>query len=304
MRTLVCGVLLVLLAWVGVSCRPAGDGVSGEVQNAGGEELGVTYRVTGTVHRVELEDRALVIAHEAIPGYMMAMTMPFEVRDTNEMAGVEVGDQLVFRMRVTQTDGWIEGLEKVGHDPTVAPELRKGPRVVPLVDPLYLGDMVPDCTLTNQFGEGFQLHSLRGQVVGLTFFFTRCPYPTFCPRTTAQFGEVAEVLADTSVGLTNWHLLQISFDPDYDSPKALKAYAEQHGYDPGRWTFATADMPVLDGMTEQFGCEFGRDGEFYSHNVRTVVLNPRGEVSLIITGNTWQVETLVQAMREAAAEGE
>jgi protein SCO1/2 len=264
----------------------------------------VTYRVTGTVHRVELEDRALVIAHEAIPGYMMAMTMPFEVRDTNEMAGVEVGDRLVFRMRVMRTEGWIEGLEKVGHDPTVAPELRKGPRVVPLVDPLYVGDLVPDCTLTNQFGEAFQLHSLRGQVVGLTFFFTRCPYPTFCPRTTSQFGEVAEVLADARVGLTNWHLLQISFDPDYDSPKALKAYAERHGYDPGRWTFATADMPVLDGMTEQFGCEFGRDGEFYSHNVRTVVLNPRGEVSLIITGNTWQVETLVKAMRDASAEGE
>ncbi|MGA1238670.1 MAG: SCO family protein [Limisphaerales bacterium] len=304
MRTLVCGIVLSLLVAVGVSCRPSGGGGVEGGKEVGEEEMGTAYRVTGTVHRVDLDQRSLVIAHEAIPGYMMAMTMPFEVRDTNEMVGVEVGDRLVFRMKVTQTDGWIEGLEKVGHDPTVAPELRKGPRVVPLVDPLYVGDVVPDCTLTNQFGEPFQLHSLRGQVVGLTFFFTRCPYPTFCPRTTAQFGEVAEALAQDATGMTNWHLLQISFDPDYDSPKALEAYAEQHGYDPVRWTFATADMPVLDEITEQFGCEFGRDGEFYSHNIRTVVLNPQGEVSLMVTGNTWQVETLVQAMRDAADLGE
>jgi protein SCO1/2 len=266
--------------------------------------LAATYSVTGTVQRVDWEGQTLVIAHEEIPGYMMAMSMPFEVRDTNEMAGVVAGDRLVFRMRVTQTEGWIEGLEKVGFDPTVAPELRKGVRVVPLVDPLYVGDEVPDYTFTNQFGEPFQLQSLRGQVVGLTFFFTRCPYPTFCPRTTSQFGEVAEALAAKDAGVTNWHLLQISFDPDYDSPKALKAYAEQHGYDPERWTFATADMQVLDAVTEQFGCEFGRDGEFYSHNVRTVVINPQGEVSLIITGNTWQVEAMVQSMREAAVERE
>jgi protein SCO1/2 len=291
---------------VGASCRPLseeGRGESGEVSRTL-EAAGLrTYAVTGTVHQVKVAQRVLVIAHETIPGYMMAMTMPFEVKDTNELAWVEPGDILTFRMLVSETEGWIDSLVKVGHDPSVAPEVLKGPRRAPMVEPLAVGDAVPEYTFTNQFGNGFQLSDFRGEVLGLTFFFTRCPYPTFCPRTSANMAATAKALAEEGNGLTNWHLLQISFDPDYDTPKILEAYAEGYGYDPDRWTFATGDLMQIDGLTEQLGCMFGRDGESYSHNVRTAVLDTEGRVSLIITGNTWTAETLVGAMQAAGSVG-
>jgi len=288
---------------VGVSCRPQseeGRGGSDETAAVAGLR---TYAVTGTVHEVKVSEQSLVIAHEVIPGYMMAMTMPFEVKDTNEMADVEPGDVLTFRMLVSETEGWIDSLVKVGHDPSVAPEVRKGPRRVPMVEPLAVGDTVPDYTFTNQFGAEFRLSDFKGEVVGLTFFFTRCPYPTFCPRTSANMAATEGALSATGSSLTNWHLLQISFDPDHDTPKVLKAYAEGYGYDPDRWTFATGDMMQIDGLTEQLGCMFGRDGESYSHSVRTAVLDTEGRVSLIITGNTWKAEALVEAMNEAGGLG-
>lgn len=296
------GVLGLLLVVAAVSCRRQADERALGASGAGSGAVR-TFAVTGTVHEVRQADRCAVIAHQAIPGYMMAMTMPFDVKDVKELNGLEAGDIVTFRLLVSETEGWMDTVRKVGHDPSVAPELRKGPRQVPLVDPLEVGDFVPDYTFTNQLGQPLQLSQLRGRVVGLTFFFTRCPYPTFCPRTSGNFAAAARELAAPDSGVTNWHLLQISFDPDYDTPQALRTYAESYGADPGTWTLATGDMMQIDGITEQFGCQFGRDGEFYSHNVRTAVIDPAGKVSLILTGNTWKVETLVEAMKAAAVGG-
>lgn len=276
-----------------VGCRPSGS------REAVGDSGLRTFAVTGTVHEVRLEAKEVVIAHQVIPGYMQAMTMPFEVKDTNEIADVRPADVLTFRLLVNETEGWIDSVRKVGRDPSVSPGVRKGPRVVRLVDPLRVGDTIPDYPLTNQLGELFHLSDYRGQVLGLSFFFTRCPYPNFCPRTSANMAATAEALSATNSGITNWHLMQVSFDPDNDTPAVLKAYGERYGCDPARWTLATGDMVEIDAITEQFGMEIGREGEFFNHNVRTAVLDPAGKVSLIITGNTWKVEELVDAMKAA-----
>jgi protein SCO1/2 len=107
------------------------------------------------------------------------------------------------------------------------------------------------------------------------------------------------LLSAQTGGPTNWQLLSVSFDPDHDTPEVLHRYAEGYRVDPGRWTFATGDPEEIDALTEQFGLVFGRDGETISHNSRTVVLDPLGRVSLVITGNVWTAEALVEGMTAA-----
>jgi protein SCO1/2 len=136
----------------------------------------------------------------------------------------------------------------------------------------------------------------------MTFIFTRCPFPNFCPRLSGNFADAAGRLA-AQAAPTNWHLLSVSFDPDNDTPEVLRRYAESYRADPERWSFATGDMEEIDALTEQFGLVFGRDGDSISHNARTAVLDPEGRVSLIITGNEWSVEELVEAMTAAARSG-
>ena len=73
-----------------------------------------TFDVRGTIISLKPERSAVVIEHEEIPGYMNAMTMPFSVRDTNELAGLIPGEEVRFKMIVTEDDAWIEDIETLG----------------------------------------------------------------------------------------------------------------------------------------------------------------------------------------------
>jgi protein SCO1/2 len=102
--------------------------------------------------------------------------------------------------------------------------------------------------------------------------------------------------------------LTISFDPEHDTPAVLKAYAAQQGSDPERWLFATGAREELDALTEQFGLNYGRLGDTFDHNLRTVVVDPEGKIRRILIGNEWQpadlVAEIVAAGGSANATGE
>ena len=72
-----------------------------------------TYAAKGIVKELEPDGKTVVISHEAISNYMAAMTMPFEVRDTNELHGLSAGDSITFRLVVTPTHGWIENIVRI-----------------------------------------------------------------------------------------------------------------------------------------------------------------------------------------------
>ncbi|MCP5517896.1 MAG: SCO family protein [Verrucomicrobiales bacterium] len=264
-----------------------------------------TFEVKGEVRRLVPEGNVLVIKHEEIPGYMDAMTMPFQVKNPAEMAGIGIGDKLVFRMTVTEDDGWIDRirvLERGGaEDPK--PDI-PGIRLVRDVDPLKVGDRMPSYPFTNELHQAVSLDRFKGQVVALTFIYTRCPYPTFCPRQCRQFAEALTLLKQRLPGPERrWHLLSLSFDPAYDTPSVLQEYARRYDYNPAHWNFLTGAMIDIDAITEQFGVIFARDGEGWSHNVRTVVIDAAGMIRKIYVGNEWTAEELVEAMVQAAAGG-
>lgn len=261
-----------------------------------------TFEVRGVVLELRPEEKTVRIRHEAIPGYMAAMTMPFEVRDTNELAGLEVGDTVVFRLNVTDTEGWIDRVRKLD-----APRANllptRGPfRFVRDVEPLAPGDPLPRYVFTNQFGRAFSTEDFKGRALAITFIFTRCPFPTFCPRMSDNFAEAQRRLLARS-SPTNWHLLTISFDPDFDTPEVLRRYAEARGADPAHWTFATGDLVDITAIGEQFGLEFWRDPATggINHNLRTAVVDVRGRVQVIWPENKWTAEQLVQQLVKAAA---
>ncbi|HLP78889.1 MAG TPA: SCO family protein, partial [Candidatus Paceibacterota bacterium] len=196
------------------------------------------FEVKGLVVAVMPEEKSVKIKHEEIPGYMDAMTMVFDVKDTNELAGIETGDPVSFRMVVSDTYGWIDQIRKTGPKKNNLPTT--GPfRLVRDVEPLEIGDRLPEYHFTNQRGEIFSTEKFKGQVLAINFLFTRCPYPTFCPQTARNFAETQQALLKSPNTPTNWQLLSISFDPEFDRPAVLKRYAEAQHHDPGHWTFAT-----------------------------------------------------------------
>lgn len=290
------------------------------------------FAVTGVVRELKPDGSNLIIAHEPIPGFMDAMTMPFRTRDPREIASVKAGDRLTFRLLVTEEESWIDQVERVdspaegtvpapgpepidivrGVEPGEAGSLPGGPgasdqvRRVRDVEPLNVGDPVPDYVFTNQFGKRVRLSDFRGHALGLTFIFTRCPLPDFCPRMLNHFSAAAKRLSEEPRGATNWHLLTVTIDPQFDTPAVLKTHAERQAYDPRRWSFLTGAMIDIDALTEQLGLVFRRQTPtaFVDHNLRTVVINVRGELQKVFIGNLWKPEELITEMRTAAAVGD
>jgi protein SCO1 len=259
------------------------------------------FTVKGVIKELEPDGRTAVIRHEAIPGYMQAMTMPFEAKDTNLLRGLQAGDTISFKLAVTPTEGWIEAVTKLSSAvPAPAPATApSGLHVSRALEPLGEGDRLPDYHFTNELGEIVRLSQFKGQVLAFTFFFTSCPFPEFCPRVTSQFGQVERQLEKMTNAPTRWHLLSISFDPARDTPGRLATYALAAEYDKSHWNFLTGDEDQISGLAEQMGENYWREGDSIGHNLRTVVVDPSGHIRHILGGSKWTVEELVHDITQA-----
>lgn len=266
--------------------------------NLSGQQV---FEVRGVVQEVRAGEGEVVIKHEEIPNYMPAMTMPFDVKNTNELAGLARNDEVSFRMIVTDEDGWIENIKKTGVA-AAEPEPRPTTRLVREVDPLEVGDKMPNYPFTNSLGQKIELKDFAGQAYAFTFIFTRCPFPTYCPRMNSNFEKTYQQLLSMPNAPTNWHLFSISFDPEFDTPARLKEYSSTYNPNPEKWSWVTGAMIEIDAITEQFGLYFARDQSTINHNLRTVVVDKNGIIRHIIIGNEWSTEELVREI-VAGAQG-
>jgi len=258
------------------------------------------YSVTGNVVEVNAPEQYVEIKHVKIPGYMAAMTMPFDVKDTNELNGLNAGDKVVFQLIVLTNDAWIENIrvtEKAIHGiPT------KGPfRLVRGVEPLEVGEPLPEYHFTNQLGEAVSTTQFKGKALVLVFVFTRCPVPTFCPLTVGNLADTQRRLKAMANGPTNWHILAVSIDPEHDTPAVLREYAARFNYDPKSWSFLTGELIEVTALAEQFGMTFWHENgeQLPSHNLRTVVVDANGKVQSTVMGNKWTVEDLIKGVVKA-----
>jgi protein SCO1 len=265
-------------------------------------EKRTTYQVKGVIQEITPDRKQARIEHENIPGYMEAMTMMFDVKDPKELEGLQPNDQVAFRMVVTENDGWIDQVKKIG---TVIPTNTPPPfRVVREVEPLKVGDLLPEYKFTNELGKAVALSDFKGKAVAITFLFTRCPFPTFCPRMATNLKEAYKLLKEKSDAPKNWHLLAITIDPEFDTPAVLKTYAERYEYDPAKWSFLTGPHIDITAITEQFGLLYWRPDPNQplniSHNLRTAVIDANGRVKKILPENKWEAPELVQELIKAA----
>ena len=264
-----------------------------------------TFQVKGVIKEISADRMEAQIAHEDIPGYMEAMTMKFDVKDPKELAGLQPNDQVTFSMIVTEEDGWIEKVKKIG-TVTPPPEEEAKPtfRRVREVEPLKVGDIMPEYKFTNELGKAVSLSDFKGKAVAITFVFTRCPYPDFCPRMAINFQKAYKLLKEKSDAPQNWQLLAITIDPEYDTPAVLRDYAKRYEYDSAKWNFLTGEPIDITAITEQFGLLYWRPDPKQpvniSHNLRTIVIDANGRVHKIFPENKWRASELADELVKAA----
>ena len=257
-----------------------------------------TYRLEGQVLSVQVDRKEAIIRHEEIPGFMSAMTMPYSVLDGKEYAGLAPGDLINAELIVEPTRAYLEKVNKVGTAPLErAPGDQSGAKSG--FELIPTGAPVPNQTFVNQDGQSVTLDSLRGSAVVVTFIYTSCPLPEFCPLMDRNFAKVQAKLKEQN-NLLKAHLLSVSFDPQIDTPPVLKKHADSLGADPRLWSFVTGDRDEIDKWASGFGVSISRatnDPRDITHNLRTALLDRQGNLVQVYKGNEWTPEQILADIR-------
>jgi protein SCO1/2 len=258
-----------------------------------------TYATKGVIRKLADDRQTAIIRHEEIPGYMPAMTMRLNVHDTNELRNLVAGDVVTFKLTADADTHWIHDLARVGSAGTGAtPELRAfEPPSVPAAE---AEAVFPDFEFRAETDLPVKLSDYRGKALAFTFIFTRCPLPDYCPRMGNRFAGARKLLKKEG-GPQNWQLLSISFDSEYDRPEVLKSYGDHYrAGDPDRWLFAVASPATLAKLAPLCDLQFMAEGGSFTHNLRTVVLTPKGAIHRVFAGNLFTAAELAAAIQEAA----
>jgi protein SCO1/2 len=256
------------------------------------------YETRGVVRGFSPDRSTVEIQHENIPGFMPSMTMPFVARDPKEITGLKTGDPISFRMTVTQKDFWIENVKKVRREDVDVLEPKPAPSISPEASArLKEGDDMPQFSLTNQNSEPISLDTFRGRPLVLTFVFTRCPLPNFCPRMSNNFEELQTAIKAGSDTLATTRLLSITLDPGFDTPEVLKTYSGYHQADPQNWTFATGDEKEVEKLTRAFSVYRQTEGGTISHGLATALIDKNGRIEKIWRGNAWKPEEVIEEIK-------
>lgn len=241
------------------------------------------FTVRGRVVSLDEHSGIVKIAHEEIPNYMPAMTMPFLSRDSNSLRKLKAGDDVVFKLSVTSEDSWISEIEKTSNHPAAAPARADD---VSADDRLQAGETVPEFAFVDHNGKARKLSDFAGRFVVLTFIYTRCPLPNFCPLLNKKFAELEDRLEKEFPG--QFHLLSVTIDPKHDTPEVLKQYAAIQRSDGANWSFATGTPEQISAIAEAFGLTFNeKNPGLIDHDMRTALIDPEGRVVHVWKSNFW-----------------
>jgi protein SCO1/2 len=237
-----------------------------------------TYSVDGIVVAVDPVARTMLVSHRAIAHYMPAMLMPFRAENAAELAALHPGARIAFELAVTKGRSVARNIRPGGAPDAALPVPR---------EKLAIGSVLPDFSLTDQYGRALRTADLRGKVVAIDFIYTRCPLPDVCPRLSATFALLQRRFRDSAgEGLL---LLSVTVDPEFDTPPVLAAYARRWAAGPA-WRFLTGDVaPLAAALGEVYWAAEGSIG----HNSTTSIIGRDGRLAAQVEGSNYRPDQLV-----------
>ena len=296
---------LVLVATLVAGCRQSSSSAAGATSGTAAAGELKTFPVRGKIVSVDAAKGMVMLDHEAIPGFMDAMTMPYKLKDASVASELHPGDRITAKMLVRKVGDDYEDplLDEIVVTAQARPDYKPTVQYhIPTA-----GDAVPDFRLTNQNGHAIHIAQFKGRVLLLTFVYTRCPLPDYCIRMSRNFAQIDKALQADPALYAKTHLLSISFDPKVDTPAVLKSYGETYiGGDAQRafahWDFAVPPARELAELTQFFdvGITPGEGGTL-THSLSTALIGKDGKVRAWYPTNEWTPDDVLAAMKSAAA---
>jgi protein SCO1/2 len=222
-----------------------------------------SYIVEGTVVELQGPTR-VVVDHADVPGLMPAMVMPFDVADPSLLADVRPGSRILARYELSEGGSKLTAVRVTGQGP--APRVATGPA------PLRLGEHLPAFELPTHDGATVVLGPGQQERVALTFLYTRCPLPEFCPAMVGRLAALQQALGDAPGA----RLVAVTLDPAHDTLPVLATYARDSGAGP-RWSMARLEPGPLADLAMYAGLSvLAQDDDTIAHGTRLLVLDRGG----------------------------
>lgn len=175
------------------------------------------YPAVGVIHEVIENKHEMIIHHDEIPGFMMAMTMTLKVDESMKMEKWSRGDSINFDIVIVGNNGFIRSLEYLGK--VYIPE-KEDDFWADEDSPIEIGGIFQDATFLDLDSNEVSLAQNNGNYRFISFVFSRCPMPTMCPALMMKYRYLASELQS----IKNLEFITISFDYVYDNPYTLEKH--------------------------------------------------------------------------------
>ncbi len=255
------------------------------------------YEIRGKVISSDQSKLEVTVAHDEIPGYMEAMTMPFKLHDEWVYGELKNGAQIQATLVVDGDRTWLENpIVTTVADPNLINKEETG------AEP-SVGASLPDFEMTNQSGRPVRISDYQGRALLITFIYTRCPLPDYCPLMSRNFAELDRLVRQSPALNRKAHLISVSIDPAYDTPEILRKYAANYSSvdyknDFSTWEFATGTPEQIKSIARFFGLSYWPEKDQIIHGLRTVIISPDGKVFRIYRGNEWTPDQVMQDLNK------
>ncbi len=274
----------------GPASSPSANAVPGEIR----------YPLTGEIISANPERRTLTVTHDEIKGFMMGMTMEFKASKgdlENAKPGqriraelVKQGDELSLE-KIWPADAATARAVAAAANALAQDTIMRGKEAY-----REIGETMPEFTLLDQAGVAVPASRFRGKQIVLNFIFTRCPIATMCPAATMRMIDLQK--AARAAGVTNFELVSISLDPEFDTPGVLKEYAEARGIDTSNFSFLTGPDAAVRQLLAQLGVIREFEGATIKHSLSTILINEQGKIIFRLDGSTWAVKDFVEHLKK------
>jgi protein SCO1 len=259
------------------------------------------YELRGQILKVDPARQELTIKHGDIKGFMPGMTMAFKVRDAALLQGRQPGDEIVATLVVEKSAAYLSRIEKTGFAALTEPSPET--RVMDLTEP---GEMIRTAELVDQTGKQRNISDWRGRLLAVTFVYTRCPLPNYCPLLDRHFAAVQQQLQDAPDLRDRVRLVSVTLDPGHDTPEVLAGHAARLRSNPALWTFVTGRPSTIEDFASQFGVSIIRENATAAeivHNMRTALIDADGKLVTVLAGSEWEPSQLIAEIRHALGRG-
>ena len=243
-----------------------------------------TYNVNGVVISIDKSERSIVVDHDSIPGFMMPMVMPFNIKNIDAIKELHPNDSINFKFKITEKTSYAYDFVIVGKRTNEIDE-----------DDFWdddeykekkIGEEISNVTLINLDGKEVKLDQFEDKYVFISFIFTRCPVPNMCPAVVIKNGVLARQFKETD----KIKFIMISFDYIYDTPEILTSHYDDAISNFPNWTVwsGVGKISNLYTLSSEIGCEYwGIEKNNIGHNLRSALIGPGRKLLKTWKGDDW-----------------